>query len=131
MTEMDDVYRRLNISLATLLIGGMVTLVSFHQWRMSLGFLIGAIIALVNLRILKRTVISVGEMIGEGKATPSARKQALKFVLRYGLLGAALYVIVKGSTINAYGVFIGLFLPVGAILIEAVYELYLALWRGA
>ena len=130
MTEIDDVYRRLNVSLATLLIGGIVTLFSFHQWRMSLGFVIGAIIALVNFRILKRTVISVGEMITEGRATPSARKQALKFILRYGLLGGALYVIVGGSTVDAYGVFIGLFLPVGAILIEAVYELYLALRRG-
>jgi ATP synthase I chain len=130
MPGMEDVYQRLNVSLAALLVGGVVTFLSFRNWAMSLGFLLGGFISLVNFRILKRTVISVGEMIAEGKASPSAKKQALKFVLRYSLLAGVLYVIVKSSAINVYGVFMGLFLPVGAILIEAVYELYIALRRG-
>src|SRR5215467_4109187 len=127
MTEIVDVYRRLNVSLATLLVGGMVTLLGFRHWEMSLGFLLGGAIAVINFMIMKRTVISLGDMIAEGKAPRSAKWQALKFILRYVLLGGALYVIVEGSAINAYGLFMGLFLPVGALLIEAGYELYLAL----
>jgi hypothetical protein len=127
---MEDVYQRLNVSLAALLIAGVVTFLSVRNWAMSLGFLLGGLVSLVNFRILKRTVISVGEVIAEGKTTPSAKKQALKFVLRYALLAGVLYVIVKSSTISVYGLFMGLFLPVGAILIEAVYELYIALRRG-
>lgn len=130
MAGIEDVYQRLNVSLAALLVAGVVTFLSFRNWAMSLGFLLGGLISLVNFKILKRTVISVGEMIAEGKATPSAKKQALKFVLRYALLAGVLYVIVKSSTISVYGLFMGLFLPVGAILIEAVYELYCALRRG-
>ena len=129
MTEIADVYRRLNASLAILMIAGVVTLLGFRHWGMTLGFVLGGAIAVINFRILKRTVISLGDVMAEGKAPPSVKWQALKYVLRYVLLGGVLYAILRGSAINAYGLFMGLFLPVGAILIEAVYELYLALRR--
>ena len=96
---------------------------------MSAGFLLGGLIGIFNLVVLKRTVSAVGEVVVEGRATRSVKRQMFKFFFRYVLLAAVLYVIFKSSAVSVYGLFMGLFLPVGAILIEAVYELYGALRR--
>jgi hypothetical protein len=128
--SIEDVYQRLNISMGVLLAAGLLTFLSFRYWAMLLGFLGGGAIAFINFRILKRTIAAIGEVIAQGKPTPSARQQTFKFVLRYALLGAALYVIFRGSAISVYGLFMGLFVPAAAVVIEAGYELYLALRRG-
>ena len=54
-----------------------------------------------------------------------------RFLLRYVLLGAAAYAILTSFPASLSGLFAGLFLPVGAIACEAVYELYVAVARGA
>jgi hypothetical protein len=128
--SIEHVYQRLNLSMGVLLAAGLLTFVSFRHWAMLLGFLAGGFIAVINFRILKRTIAAVGEALVEGKAPAGAGRQAFKFILRYALLAAALYVIFKSSPISVYGLFMGLFLPAGAVLIEAFYELYLAFRRG-
>lgn len=128
--SIEDVYQRLNLSMGILLAAGSLTFLSFRHWAMLLGFLAGGFIAVINFRILKRTIATVGEALAEGKTPASARQQAVKFIFRYALLGAALYVIFRSSQISVYGLFMGLFLPAGAVLIEAFYELYLAFRRG-
>lgn len=131
MTAPDDsveaVYQRLNFSIGLLLAAGLLTFLSLRDWKMSWGFLLGGLIGVFNFVVLKRTVAAVGEVVAEGRATRSVKRQVFKFFFRYLLLGAVLYVIFKSSAVSVYGLFIGLFLPVGAILIEAVYELYSAL----
>jgi len=117
----------LNFSITLLLLAGVLTFLSLKDWKMSGGFLVGGLIAVFNFMVLKRTVTAVGEVVVEGKATRSVKRQVFKFFLRYVLLAAVLYVIFKSSAVSVYGLFIGLFLPVGAILIEAVYELFGAL----
>ena len=47
------------------------------------------------------------------------------------LLGAAAYVILSSFPASLKGLFAGLCLPVGAIACEAVYELYVAVFRAA
>ena len=54
----------------------------------------------------------------------------LRFCLRYLLIAFAAYVIFKSSADSLYGLFAGLSLPVVAILIEAVLEVYSALRAG-
>lgn len=125
--SIEAVYQRLNFSLGLLLAAGVLTFLSLRDWKMSLGFLLGGLIGVFNFVVLKRTVAAVGEVVAEGRATRSVKRQMLKFFFRYLLLAAVLYVIFKSSAVSAYGLFIGLFLPVGAILIEAIYELYGAL----
>jgi len=46
------------------------------------------------------------------------------------LLGAAAYAILTSFPASLRGLFAGLFLPVGAIACEAVYEVYVGLTRG-
>jgi len=127
--SIEAVYQRLNFSIALLLIAGVLTFLSLRDWKMSWGFLIGGLIGIFNFMVLKRTVSAVGEVVVEGRATRSVKRQVFKFFFRYVLLAAVLYVIFKSSAVSVYGLFIGLFLPVGAILIEAVYELFGALRR--
>ena len=127
--SIEAVYQRLNFSIALLLIAGVLTFLSLRDWKMSWGFLIGGLIGMFNFMVLKRTVSAVGEVVVEGRATRSVKRQVFKFFFRYVLLAAVLYVIFKSSAVSVYGLFIGLFLPVGAILIEAVYELFGALRR--
>lgn len=125
--SMEAVYQRLNFSLGLLLAAGVLTFLSLRDWKMSLGFLLGGLIGVFNFVVLKRTVAAVGQVVAEGRATPSVKRQVFKFFFRYLLLAAVLYVIFKSSAVSVYGLFIGLFLPVAAILIEAIYELYSAL----
>jgi hypothetical protein len=50
-----------------------------------------------------------------------------RFLLRYVLLGVAAYAILTSFPASLRGLFAGLFLPVGAIACEAVYEVYAGL----
>ena len=54
----------------------------------------------------------------------------LRFVLRYGIIAIAGYVIVKSSAMSAYGLLVGLGIPAVGIMIEAGYELYGSWHRG-
>jgi hypothetical protein len=52
------------------------------------------------------------------------------FLLRYILIGAVAYAILKVSKDSIYAMLAGLFLPIAAIACETVYELYVAIRRG-
>jgi hypothetical protein len=69
------------------------------------------------------------------RATQTAYKQSsggivFRFLVRYFLMAVAGYAIFSVSPASLYGLFAGLFLPVGGIACEATYELYMALSRG-
>jgi len=94
------------------------------------GFAVGCAIALLNFYWLKRVVSALAD-----RATGSGQRQSsagivLRFLLRYLLVAAAAYVIFRVSLASVYGLLAGLFLPVAGILMEAVYEVAVALRRG-
>jgi hypothetical protein len=60
----------------------------------------------------------------------SSRGVVHRFILRYFLMAFIAFAILTVSRESLYGLFAGLFLPVGAILCEAGYETYKALTRG-
>jgi len=99
-------------------------------WRIALGFACGCVIAYLNFYWLDRVVSALAD-----RATQSAYKQSssgivFRFLVRYFLMAAAAYAIFSVSPASLYGLFAGLFLPVGGIACEAAYELYTALARG-
>ena len=123
------VYRRLvGIMVALAGAGTAVAAFAFHP-AMALGFFIGCLIAILNFHWLKRTVEAMG-----GRLSSSSRGATwgvvLRFLLRYVLIAVAAYVILKSTTNSLYGFFAGLALPAGAILIEALYEVYRFLRTG-
>ena len=119
--------RRCMIALA--LIFGLAAWLQFG-WRVALGFFCGCAIAYLNFHWLDRVVTALAD-----RATQTGRKQSssgvvFRFLARYFLMAAAAYVILTVSRASLYGLLAGLFLPIGAIVCEAAYELYFALCRG-
>jgi hypothetical protein len=99
-------------------------------WRVAVGFACGCAIAYLNFHWLERVVIALAD-----RATQTAYKQSsggivFRFLVRYFLMAVAAYAIFSVSPASLYGLFAGLFLPVGGIACEAAYELYMALARG-
>jgi len=94
------------------------------------GFVVGCAIAFVNFHWLKRVVSALADRATATGERQSSKGVVLRFLLRYFLIALGAYVIFKISRDSLYGLLGGLFLPVGAILMEAAYELYSALRRG-
>ena len=101
-----------------------------YHHTVAVGFIGGCVIALYNFHRLKRTVAALADKVTDTGQKQSASSVVAGFLSRYFLIAIAAYVIFKSSAASVYGLFAGLFLPVGAILIEAVYETYGALRRG-
>jgi len=94
------------------------------------GFLLGCAIAFLNFHWLKRVVSALADRATATGERQSSKGVVLRFLLRYFLIALGAYAIFWISRNGLYGLLAGLFLPVGAILMEAVYELCAALRRG-
>ena len=94
------------------------------------GFVIGCAIGFLNFHWLKRVVNVLADRATATGERQSSTGVVARFMLRYFLIALAAYAILKISRDSLYGLLAGLFLPVGAILMEAGYELYAALRRG-
>ncbi len=103
-------------------------------WRFgraaAVGFLCGCVIAYLNFHWLKSGVSGLADRVTNSARAQSGKGIVARFLLRYVLLGAAAYGILTSFPASLRGLFVGLFLPVGAIACEAVYELYTSLARG-
>ena len=98
--------------------------------RMGLSFASGSLIAILNFYWLALTVRAAGAKAEASGGRSGSGGVTLRFILRYVLVALAAYVIFKGSADTLYGLFAGLSLPVGAILIETVYQIYRTLRAG-
>ena len=97
--------------------------------RAALGFLLGAVISYLNFHWLKSGVSGLADRVTNTGKQQSGKGIVARFLLRYALLGLAAYAILTSFPASLGGLFAGLFLPVGAIICEAGYELYAA-FRG-
>jgi hypothetical protein len=99
-------------------------------WRIALGFACGCAIAYLNFHWLERVVSALADRATQTPYKQSSGGIVFRFLVRYFLMAAAAYAIFSVSPASLYGLFAGLFLPVGGIACEAAYELYMALARG-
>ena len=102
-------------------------------WRVAAGVAIGCGLAAVNFLWMKHAITTFAGKMVQPKAPgdeKKARRSATRFVARYALVAVVVYVIFASSVVSLSGVLVGLFLPVAAILVEAVYETYVALRHG-
>ncbi len=115
-----------------LALGMVTTIVVLARFGASVaaGFVVGCAVAFVNFHWLKRVVSALADRATATAERQSSKGVVLRFLLRYFLIALGAYAIFKISQDSLYGLLAGLFLPVGAILMEAVYELYAALRRG-
>jgi len=98
--------------------------------RTALGFVLGCVIAYLNFHWLKGGVTGLADRVTNSGKAQSGKGIVARFLLRYVLLGGAAYAILTSFPASLRGLFAGLFLPVGAIACEAVYELYVGVRRG-
>jgi hypothetical protein len=99
-------------------------------WRIALGFACGCVIAYLNFHWLERVVSALADRATQTPYKQSSGGIVFRFLVRYFLMAAAGYAIFSVSPASLYGLFAGLFLPVGGIACEAAYELYASLARG-
>jgi hypothetical protein len=97
--------------------------------RCVIGFALGCLIAFVNFYWLKRAIGGFADRSTGTAASQSGSGIVARFLLRYVLIAIGAYAILTVSPASLNGLFAGLFLPVGAILCEAGYEVYVALTR--
>jgi hypothetical protein len=111
--------------LRTMLVAGVLLLVPafwFYGWAGALGFAAGAAVSHINFLALARGVEGLAERMVDQHSQEKGRKIVLRFLVRYGLVGAAAYVIFKSSAWAFRGFLWGLCLPVAALMIEAGFE---------
>ena len=99
-------------------------------WRAALGCLLGCVIAYLNFQWLKSGVSGLADRVTNTGKALSGKGIVARFLLRYVLLGVAAYAILTSFPASLRGLFAGLFLPVGAIVCEAGFEVYAALRHG-
>jgi uncharacterized membrane protein YhaH (DUF805 family) len=93
------------------------------NWRGSMALVFGAAVGILNLVWLHRGAdLMVRRMLDAGKNGPSKLRMALFFPLRYILVIAAVYAIVKGYPGVLVSFIVGLGLPVMAMIGESIYE---------
>lgn len=101
----------------------------FYGWVGALGFASGAAVSYINFLALARGVEGLAERMVNQHSQEKGRKIVLRFLVRYGLVGAVAYAIFEGSAWAFRGFLWGLCLPVAAMMIEAGFEAYAAFRR--
>jgi hypothetical protein len=129
----DDFYSRalgrIQRLMVMLGIAALSTAWAVFGWRIALGLVLGGAIAFLNFYWLQKVVAGIGELTVSSGAPVSSRGLVVRFLLRYFLMAIVAFVILTVSRQSLCGLFAGLFLPVAAMLCEAVYEAYAALVR--
>ncbi len=114
----EDAMRRIFRGMQWIAAAGALAALIFRDWRWALAFLLGAAASYLNFSWLHRAV----DALGQG-ARPAPKSVFVLLMLRYILLGAVGYVIVKIFGMNALAAISGLFVPIAAIFLEVLYEL--------
>ena len=114
-----------------LILGPLVSTAAWIRFgsRAAIGVALGSVIAFLNFQWLKGGVSGLADRVTNTGKRQSGKGIVVRFLLRYVLLGLAAYAILTSFPASLRGLFAGLFLPVGAIVCEAVYELYVAVVR--
>lgn len=129
----DDFYAAAAARIPRFMIGLGLLLSCAVWWKFgrssAVGFLAGSIIAFLNFHWLKTGVSGLADRVTNSGQAQSGKGIVARFLLRYVLMGVAAYGILTSFPASLRGLFAGLFLPVGAIACEAVYETYAVISR--
>ena len=121
-------YERIVRILAVLLPCSAILFWIFLDHRFAIGFIVGGVVAIINFLSLRKLVIAFADRVIASSGEQRSSGLVLRFLLRYGIIAVAGYVIFKSSAMGAYGLLVGLAIPAVGIMIEAGYELY-GSWR--
>ena len=127
--RLSGAYRRiLRVAIAMSVVGSLAAALLF-SWQSGLGLAVGSLLAFINFvwlhrgteRLVERIVAS-NKATAAGQSTPRRVRFAFPFPLRYALMIAVAYVILKSYTGLLVGFLVGLILPIIASMGEGIYE---------
>jgi len=118
---LDRAAARMARTMAAMSLAGVLLLLFWHGWQWSVGFALGAAASWVNFRWLKKLVDLLGQAATGAK--PPKYRTAVMLGLRYLLLAAAGYVILRFSEISLTAALAGLFVSAAAAVVEILYQL--------
>jgi len=87
------------------------------------GFLVGALAAYLNFRIIERAVNRIARLAQAGSAK-SGRRTGMVLFIRFGICVLAAFVILRFSGFNLAAAFCGFFVCPAAVILEIIYELF-------
>lgn len=109
---------RIRRILVVLGIAGTVFVSISYGWQTGLGFLVGAIASYLSLWRWHRVVESLGS------DSVRTRMPVISFILQFGLLAIAGYVILTHLEVNRLAAGLGLLVGAAAVILEILYELF-------
>jgi hypothetical protein len=101
----------------------------YYGWAGTAGVAAGALVSYANFRTLVRGVEALGDRVVNQQSNERGWAIVLRFLVRYGLVAVAAYVIFKSSGLAFRGFLWGLCLPVAAMMAEAGVEAWVAFRR--
>jgi len=121
--------RILRVAIA-LSVAGTLAAALLFTWQSGLGLAIGSLLAYINFvwlhrgteRLVERIIASNRTTAATGESKPRKVRFAFSFPLRYALLIAVAYVILKSYPRLLIGFIVGLILPILAAMGEGIYE---------
>jgi len=120
---LDAAYPRIVRLAAVLTAVAAVAALFFADWHGALALFVGSLISTLNLMWLHRGADAMtNRMLSKGDSPPSKFRVMLFFPLRYLLVIAAVYAILKSYPGVLVSFIAGLALPVMALIGESVYE---------
>jgi hypothetical protein len=114
-----------HLTLAFGICGALAALV-LRGWRFGLGMAIGGALSWLNYRWLKGGISTLAQLSDVKPGEPAPRTPPgiyLKFLGRFVLLLAVVYVILSRPFVPVASVLFGLFAAVAGVLAEMVYQL--------
>jgi hypothetical protein len=109
--------RIVRLALGFGLIGTIVAVAKFGL-RGGSGFGAGVLLSLFSFHTFREVAESLGSAANRRRTT-----FAILFALRYGLIGGAVYVIVRYLEVSLMAILAGLFVSAAAVIAEILYEL--------
>ncbi len=120
--EFDRAVARLPIWILALAVIGAALAGTSFGLRYAGGFLIGAIAAYFNFRIIERAVNRVSRLAESG-ASARAHRTGLSLLIQFGIFVLGAFVILELSGFNLAAAFCGFLVCPAAVIVEIVYEL--------
>ena len=114
---------RIYLWIAWLGVAASIALLFWKGWRESLGFAVGASVAGLNFHWIKGATDTLKAKFTSQPDPQPPKRVALKFALRYALIGIAGYVIFKYLRVSLTAFLGGLLVVAAAIMAEMIYEL--------
>ena len=86
------------------------------------GFLVGAVAAYLNFRIIERAANRIARLAKEGSTGPG-RRTGLTLLIQFGIFVLGAFVILEFSGFNMAAAFCGFLVCPAAAILEIIYEL--------